>query len=158
VSATPLHLLELEVRPEWIDYNGHMNMAYYLVAFDKGADVLFDTLGVGQDYRRRTDHSMYMLESHVIYGRETKLGDRLAVSAQLIDADDKRLHVFMRMTLAASGEQAATLESILLHVAMAGPRAAKFPEAAMAKIAALRDQHRALPAPPEAGRRIGMKR
>jgi acyl-CoA thioester hydrolase len=154
----PLHLLELAVAPEWIDYNGHMNMAYYVVAFDKSVDVLFDRLGVGQAYRRETDHSMYMLESHLTYAREAKLGDRLAISARLMDADEKRLHLFQRMQLADSGADLATMEGMVLHVALAGPKSAPFPVAARAKIETLLTEHRTLPAPREVGRKVGLKR
>ena len=153
-----LPTLEIAVRPEWIDYNGHTNMAYYLVMFDKATDVLFDALGCGQAYRRDTGFTMYAMESHVIYARETKLGDRLRIEARLIDADTKRLHFFCRMTMAESGEQVATFEMLGLHVDLAGPRAAVFPEAVQSRVDAMLAGHRALPPPPEIGRRVGIKR
>jgi acyl-CoA thioester hydrolase len=149
---------ETEIRPAWIDYNGHMNMAYYLVAFDKAADVLFDALGVGAAYRQATDHSVFALESHITYARETRLGDRLRVDSRLIDADAKRLHFFQRMSLAAGGDQVATAEIVVLHVALAAPRAVAFPAPIQAGIDAMLAAHRALPLPPEIGRRVGLKR
>jgi acyl-CoA thioester hydrolase len=155
---TLLPALELAVRPEWIDYNGHMNMAYYFVAFDKASDVLFDALGVGEAYRRATDHSMYALESHVTYSRETKLGDLLRIENRLVEADAKRLHFFQRMTSAASGDQVATAELAALHVAMAGPKSAPFPAEVAARIAAMLAEHRALPLPRELGRKVGLRR
>lgn len=153
-----LPTLELAVQPEWIDYNGHTNMAYYVVMFDKATDVLFDALGVGQAYRRDADHSMYALESHVTYARETKLGDRVRISAQLIDGDAKRFHFFLRMTMADGGEQVATFEMVVLHVAMANPKATPFPAAIQARLDAMLAAHRALPLPPEVGRKVGLKR
>ncbi|HEX4111088.1 MAG TPA: thioesterase family protein [Stellaceae bacterium] len=149
---------ETAVRPEWIDYNGHMNMAYYVVVFDQATDVLFDTLGVGQAYRRDAGHSMYALESHVTYARETKLGDPLRVEDRLIDADAKRFHFFLRMTTARTGDQVATFEMVVLHVDLAGPRATPFPAAIQARIDAMLAEHRTLPPPPEVGRRVGLKR
>ncbi|MGH6990611.1 MAG: thioesterase family protein [Stellaceae bacterium] len=154
---TPLPAFELAVPPAWIDYNGHLNMAYYLVAFDKAADVLFDALGVGEAYRRQTDHSMFALESHVTYGRETKAGDLLRVECQLLDADAKRLHFFQRMTLAESGDQVATLEIVVLHVRMAGPKSAPFPATIKARIDTMLTEHRTLPPPPELGRKVGLR-
>jgi acyl-CoA thioester hydrolase len=149
---------ETAVRPEWIDYNGHMNMAYYVVVFDKATDVLFDALGCGQAYRRDAGHSMYALESHITYARETKLGDALRVECRLIDADAKRFHFFLRMTMAESGEQVATFEMVVLHVDLAGPRAAPFPATIQARIDAMLGEHRALPPPPELGRKVGLRR
>jgi acyl-CoA thioester hydrolase len=150
--------LELAVRPEWIDYNGHTNMAYYVVMFDQATDVLFDTLGIGEAYRREAAHSMYALESHVTYARETKLGDRVRILCQLIDADAKRLHFFLRMAMAESGDPVATFEMVVLHVDLAGPRAAPFPAAIQAGIDTMLAQHRLLPVPPELGRKVGLRR
>jgi acyl-CoA thioester hydrolase len=149
---------ETAIRPEWIDYNGHMNMAYYVVVFDRATDLLFDTLGVGHAYRRAAGHTMFALESHVTYARETKLGDRVAVECRLIDADAKRLHFFLRMMMAADGAPVATFEMVVLHVAVAGPRATRFPAAIHAGIDAMLAEHRALPVPPELGRKVGLKR
>jgi acyl-CoA thioester hydrolase len=156
--VTGLPTLEIAVRPEWIDYNGHTNMACYVVIFDKATDVLFDALGCGQAYRRDSGHTMYAMESHVTYARETKLGDRLTITCRLIDADAKRFHFFCRMTMAEGGEQVATFEMLALHVDLAGPRAATFPPAVQTRLDAMLAEHRALPLPPEVGRKVGMKR
>jgi acyl-CoA thioester hydrolase len=156
--AIILPTLEISVQPEWIDYNGHTNMAYYVVMFDRATDVLFDALDIGQSYRRETDHSMYALESHITYGRETKLGDRLRIAARLIDADGKRIHFFLRMAREEDDEQVATFEMVVLHVATTNPRAVPFPGACQKRIDAMLAQHRTLPLPPEIGRKVGLKR
>jgi len=146
------------VPPEWIDYNGHMNVAYYVLAFDKATDGLLDRLGLGEAYRRATNCSIYVLEAHITYDRELKQGEPLAIATQLIDADRKRLHFFHRMVHATAGYLAATTELLALHVDLGGPRAAAMPEAAWAETAALLSAHRALPPPPQLGRRIGIAR
>src|SRR5208282_2490885 len=97
MTTAPLAPFRATVLPEWIDYNGHLNVAYYLLAFDRASDHLLDQLGLGEAYRRATGHSIYVLEAHLTYEHELKLGDALAVTSQLIDADRKRLHVFHRM-------------------------------------------------------------
>jgi acyl-CoA thioester hydrolase len=158
MSDAPLHLIDIAVEPAWIDYNGHMNMAYYVLAFDKATDVLFDRLGVGQAYRRDTDRTMFAVESHVTYAREAKLGDMLAISGRVVGAGDKRLHFFMRMKLKESGEPVATFEMLALHVDLAGPRVVKFPDAIKARIAAVATEHRHAPLPPELGRKVGLRR
>jgi acyl-CoA thioesterase FadM len=101
---------------------------------------------------------MYALESHITYARETKLGDRVRVECRLIDADAKRLHFFLRMSLAETCEQVATFEMVVLHVDLAGPRACPFPAAIQARIDAMLAAHRALPPPPELGRKVGLRR
>ncbi len=154
----PLAPFRTEVQPGWIDYNGHMNVAYYVLAFDKATDGLLDHLGLGEAYRRATTHSFYALEAHVTYDRELKLGAPLSIDTQLIDADAKRLHFFHRMTHAVEGYLAATTELLGLHVDLAGPRAAPMPEAALAAVARVLAEHRTLPAPPELGRRIAIRR
>jgi len=150
--------LRLTVLPEWIDYNGHMNLAYYVLAFDKGSDVLLDHLGLGAAYRRETNHSLYVLEAHLTYDQEVKLGDPLLIETQLVDADAKRLHIFHRMRHADQGFLAATTELMALHVDLAGPQAAPFPASAQAGVGALLAEHRRLPPPPQLGRSISIKR
>ena len=75
MPAQPLDIYRAPVEAAWIDYNGHMNVAYYVLMFDRATDALLDRLGLGAAYRRRTDHSLFVLESHVTYEREVKAGD-----------------------------------------------------------------------------------
>ena len=154
----PLAPFRTTVQPQWIDYNGHMNVAYYVLVFDKATDGLLDHLGLGEAYRRATNRSIYVLEAHVTYDRELRLGEPLAVDTQLIDADDKRLHFFHRMTHAEAGYLAATNELLALHVDLAGPKAAAMPDPALAELARVLAEHRRLPPPPQLGRRIALKR
>jgi acyl-CoA thioester hydrolase len=146
------------VVPEWIDYNGHMNVAYYVLAFDRATDRLFDYLGIGEAYRRATRHSVFALEAHVTYERELRQDDEFTIATRLIDADRKRLHLFHAMTRAKDNELSATIEVMGLHVDMAGPRSAPFPDDVYAKVEALLAEHRLLPPPPQLGRKIGIRR
>jgi acyl-CoA thioester hydrolase len=146
------------VTPEWIDYNGHMNVAYYVLAFDRATDWLFDYLGVGETYRRSTRHSIFALEAHVTYERELRQGEEFEIATRLIDADRKRLHLFHAMTRAKDNELSATIEVMGLHVDMAGPKSAPLPDDVYAKVEALLAEHRLLPAPPQLGRKIGIRR
>jgi acyl-CoA thioester hydrolase len=151
-------LYRTAVLPEWIDYNGHMNVAYYMLVFDKGTDALFDRLGIGEAYRRETDRTVYALEAHITYQREVKQDDAVRVEARLVAADAKRLHVFHRMVRESDGVLAATNELLFLHVDLAGPRAAPFPDGARRNIDGLLAEHAGLPAPPELGRSISLDR
>jgi acyl-CoA thioester hydrolase len=145
------------VAPEWIDYNGHMNVAYYVLAFDRATDRLFEYLGVGERYRRATNHSVFALEAHVTYEQELRVGDEFAIATRLIDADRKRLHLFHTMTR-ADGALASTIEVMGLHVDLSGPRSAPFTDEIFARIEALLAEHRQLPTPPQLGRKIGIRR
>jgi len=157
MPAEPLPSYRCRVLPEWIDYNGHMNLAYYLVAFDKATDALFDRLGIGLAYVRATKHSLYALEGHVTYARELREGDPISIATQLVDADEKRLHFFHSMRHAEEDYLAATIEFMAVHVDMRVPRAVPFPAEAAARIGAMLGEHRLLPRPPQLGRSVGLR-
>lgn len=153
-SYEPYHA---QVVPEWIDDNGHMNVAYYVLAFDRATDRLLDRLGIGEAYRQATGHSVFVVEAHITYERELRAGDPFKIETRLIDADRKRLHLFHTMTRVASGDVAAAIELMTLHVDLAGPRAAPFPDEAFVKIEAVLTANRSLPVPPQLGHRIGIR-
>lgn len=158
MPAQPLDVYRAPVEAAWIDYNGHMNVAYYVLMFDRATDVLFDRLGLGAVYRQRTNHTLFVLEAHVTYEREVKEGDMLRIATQLIDADAKRLHLFHTMHHEAAGYRAATNELLALHVDLAGPTARPFAAAERAAIDAMLDEHRRLERPARLGRAIGIRR
>ena len=126
----PFEVAGQTVRPEWIDYNGHMNVAYYVLLFDKALDQVFDRLGIGVEYVRATNRSVFALECHITYVRELSAGDPVRVTWQLLDADEKRLHYVMEMWHASAGFRAAVYEQIALHVDFDGRRASPMPTAA----------------------------
>lgn len=147
----------MEIEKDWIDYNGHLNMAYYNVLFDRCSDDAFELMGLGPDYAKERKLTIYTAEVHVCYVRELHLGDRVTVTFQLIDHDEKRLRAYQEIRH-ADGWLAATSESLSLHVEMAGPRVAAFPADIAARVEALATAHRSLPMPERAGRAIGIKR
>jgi acyl-CoA thioester hydrolase len=124
------HVIEYEdvVRPEWIDSNGHMNLAYYVVVFDYATDKLYATLGIGDAYRDATGNSCFTAETHTVYEREVRLGDRLRVHTWLLGADTKRVHYFHELFHVESGERSAVQELMALHVDMRVRRVAPFPD------------------------------
>ncbi|MGD1876033.1 MAG: thioesterase family protein [Kiloniellaceae bacterium] len=142
------------VLPEWIDYNGHMNVAYYLLAFDHASDSFFDALGLDAAHRDATGGSTFAADIHLTYQREVKEGDPLRITSQLLGFDDKRLRFFQRMYHAEEGFLSATMESLSLYVDLNRRRVTTFPEAIRDRLAAVFAAHRALPLPPEAGRVI----
>lgn len=154
---TPFTSAPMAVEPAWIDYNGHMNMAYYAVLFDRGADEAYPLLGFGPDYIIERGHTTYTAEFHVCYLRELHLGDQVRCVFRLLDHDGKRFHTWQELWH-VDGWLAATAESLALHIDMSGPRVAPFPPDIAAKLAAMRAAHATLPHPDRAGRRIGIPR
>jgi len=153
-----LELTRFHVLPEWIDGNGHMNVAYYVLAFDKALDRFCDRVGVGWDAIRERNDSIFVLETHVTYQNEVVEGDPLRFTLQLLDLDEKRFHYFMRMYHADKGYLAATSEQIALHVGLDNRRAKPMPKRSLEELSAIHALHRDLPRPPEAGRVIGIRR
>ena len=156
--AAPLECPLRKVEPQWVDLNGHMNMAYYHLVFDESLDVAFSALGIGWDYTQKGEGSCFTAEVHVCYLDEVKEGDPLRVTYQLLDADEKRIHVFGHMYHAEKGYLAATSEQMCIHVDMKARRASPFPAEQQAKITAMMKAHEGMPRPAQAGRVIGIKR
>ncbi|MBZ9965315.1 thioesterase family protein [Mesorhizobium sp. BR1-1-2] len=147
----------MAIEKDWIDYNGHLNMAYYNVLFDRCSDEAFEAMGMGLDYVKNRRLTIYTAEVHVCYVQELHLDHKVTVSFQLIDHDEKRLRFYQEIRH-ADGWLAATSEQLALHVDMSGPKVASFPADVLAKIEAMRAAHAALPMPERAGRSIGIRR
>ncbi|MBR9651219.1 thioesterase family protein [Thalassovita aquimarina] len=156
-TATPFMSSLQEVLPEWIDYNGHLNMAYYNVLFDRGADEAFAQMGFGPEYAAERKMTTYSAEFHVRYLRELHEGDKVRVAFQLLDADDKRFH-FCQWLYHEDGWLSATGEGLGLHIDMSGPRVAPYPQDVADKVAALKEAHAGLPIPDFVGKPIGIRR
>jgi acyl-CoA thioester hydrolase len=153
-----MDLLQCEgvVLPEWIDANGHMNLAYYIVLFDQATDVLYDVLGLGQAYRNATPYSTFTAETHTLYERELRVGERVRVVAHLLGADTKRMHYFHEMFHADGGHRVAAQELIALHIDMRVRRVAPFPPDRQAVLADALRARSGKPPPEGVGRRITM--
>ena len=156
-ETAPFTAPPMTVEEAWIDYNGHLNMAYYNVLFDRGSDALFDRLGIGADYARTKAMTIYTAEIHVRYVQELHLGDEVTVSLQIVDHDAKRLHGYQEIRH-GDGWLAATAEVLWLHVDMSGPKVAPFPDAVLGEIAAIQAEHDTLGRPETIGRPIGIRR
>ncbi len=161
IEAVPAGLLTLHsetVDHAWIDYNGHMNLAYYVLAFDHATDAFLDYIGLGVDYLKRHNCSTFALESHVTYDRELIAGDPMRFETQLLDHDAKRLHYMHMMYHATEGYLASTNELISLHVDMTERRSSPMPQPVMERLDQVASAHSALPRPAQAGRVISLAR
>ena len=148
-----------KVPHEWIDYNGHMNVAYYTLAFDNAVDeVLEERLGVGVTFVRETRMGPMALQTQIHYLGELVEGAEFACDFQLLDADPKRIHFFSTMINFRTGGTAATYESLTMNVDLEARRPAPYPDWAQERIERLRALHATLPRPPQVGNPIGIRR
>lgn len=146
------------VKPEWIDHNGHMNVAYYLLAFDECVGELFDYMGLTHAYRREQRAGTFVGDFHIQYVRELMQGDPFRVEHQIVDCDSKRIHFCQEMFQADEGYLAARSEVISLHMDMNQRRVSPMPDAMFEHISNIREAHSTLPRPTNQGRTIGIKR
>ena len=146
----------MRVESTWIDYNGHLNMAYYNVLFDRAVDEAYELLGVGAAYLERERRSLFTAEVHLRYVRELHAGDPVRVTFQLLGYDAKRVHYFEQLFHAAEGWVSATSENMALHVDTEAKRATPLAETAARRLARMKAAHAKLPRPEMAGRRIAM--
>ncbi len=128
---------------KWVDFNGHMRDAYYVLLISFANDQTMDELGMGPRYLGATGHTLYNLDTRIRYRKEAHAGDPLAVEMRLIGHDAKRLHLHSVIRHEGSGAVLAVNESVLLHVNQTGgpggaPAAAPFPAHVAGLVAARR--------------------
>ena len=154
-----LVLRDLEVAPDWVDYNGHMNDAAYALVFSRAGDLWMERIGLGADVRKSTGYTLFTLQIMLHYLHEVKLGAPLRVVAQLLDFDDKRARLWMELRSPRDGRAVAATEQLYLSVSKAEEtRAAPWREETRALLEAILVAHAPLPVPPQAGRGISLKR
>ena len=147
----------MRVEPAWIDYNGHLNMAYYNVLFDRAVDEVYDLWGVGESYVTKRRHSFFTAEAHLRYLRELHVDDPVRVTFQLLDFDAKRVHYFEQLFHATEGWVSATSENLALHVDIDQKKTVPFPGDVARRLSQMSASHTKLPLPEAAGRRIAMR-
>ncbi len=118
---------ETVVKPEWIDHNGHMNVGYFVVAFDEATDAVYERWGIGIDYPDTSGCSVFTLGMNVDYLAELFEGDPLRIETLLVDHDHKRIHYYHRMYHAGTDALAATNECLCMNVDLASRKSAAFP-------------------------------
>ena len=112
-----VYLSSQKVIKDWIDYNDHMNVSYYLLIFDKyGADTLNDTFKMGEHSAKTTKKSTMMVESHITYNQELLLNDEVDINLVYFDHDKKRLQYKMEMIHKEKKYLASTIEVLALYV------------------------------------------
>jgi acyl-CoA thioester hydrolase len=146
----------MRIEPAWIDYNGHLNMAYYNVMFDRAIDELWLELGIGPGYMKERGGSTFSAECHVRYLREIHQHDPVQIAVLLLGADEKRLHTFEELRHASEGWLSATSENIHLHVDISARKTTPFPSDIQNRITRVVEAHRDVVRPEGIGRKITM--
>ena len=156
VFAAPFVSSVMKIEPQWIDYNGHLNVAYYNVLFDRAVDEVYELIGLGPAYLERHKHSTMVAEAHVRYLRELHQDDPVRVTVQLLDYDAKRIHLFEQLKHAAAGWVSATSENMTLSVDMTTKKVAPFHDSVLRLLERMQAAHAVLPRPDGAGRSVRM--
>lgn len=149
-----------DVQPEWVDYNQHMGDFAYGIVFSNAGDGFLELAGLTPEYRDRSHCTIYTLENHTHFLKEVHADSAVHVTAQLLDHDAKRVHLFLRM-YDRDGNLVAEQEQLVMHMQRlpgSDPRSAPFPDEMHGKIAKIFEQHRRLPKPEAAGAPMRIRR
>jgi carnitine 3-dehydrogenase len=155
-SGQGLPRFDTLVRPEWVDYNGHMSDFLYGHVFGEAMDAIYRGVGVDESYRKK-GRMFYTVESQIRHLGEAKVSEPLYVTTQVLALDDKRFHVFSRLYRGRDDALIATGEQLHLHVDTVAAKAVPMDPALRAKLDELRQAHAQLPAPEEAGKPVGSR-
>ena len=144
------------VQPAWVDYNGHLRDAYYLLVCSFATDGLMDFIGLDEAGRARTGHTLYTLECHLNFLAEVKLGVEVQVRTQLLGHDRKRLHIHHLIERCDDGKIVAESEQMLMNVDTASGRSAPFDEQVAQQVQLLAMAQLHAPQSVNVGRVIGL--
>ncbi|MSQ68877.1 MAG: thioesterase-like protein [Gammaproteobacteria bacterium] len=151
-----LHTTQMVVPRAWLDYNEHMNVAYYTVAFDLASEELLKAAGMGGAYTEATQNSSMAVEAHITYQNEARLGDALTIKSRVLACASKAAHLYQEMF---RGEQLlATEEQLVLHVSLVTRGATPFEPAVLAALQAMQAMQQEIPRPDWVGRQIAIRR
>ena len=122
----PFHISDQIIKKEWIDYNNHMNMAYYVLVFDEVWEIILQKFKMGENSAKTSNMSTMVVETHTTYNNEVKLGDEVEINLTFFDHDKKRLHFKMEMIEKSSKKLSATLEMLSLYIDLEQRKVAEF--------------------------------
>ena len=121
-----VHIADQIIKKEWIDYNDHMNMAYYVLVFDDVWEIILKKFKMGESSAKSSNMSTMVVETHTTYNNEVKLGDEVEINLTFFDHDKKRLHFKMEMIEKSSKKLSATLEMLSLYINLNKRKVAEF--------------------------------
>ena len=149
--------LQTEIKPEWIDNNGHFNAGYYFVVFDDAVTDWMSFVGLDEAHRESHQVTTFSVEGHITFERELNLGDPIEIRTQLLDWDHKKFHYIHFMHHRTEGWLAATNELMSMHISRETRRSAPMAPEVLERLGLIEKAHAQLPIPPQVGRVIGIK-
>jgi len=156
---SPYKTRQQKVLPEWIDYNGHMNVAYYTLAFDKSLDFFFeDVLGIGPTYVSKMSKGPFALKASYHYFSELLVREEFYVDLSVVDFDSKRLHICGEMKKSLSGELSAVFETVLMNVDLNKRKSIEYPKNVLEIFEKLKAAMKTESLPNIVGKAISLKR
>jgi carnitine 3-dehydrogenase len=156
-AGKPLRLVDTYVRPEWVDYNGHMSDSRYLQVFGDATDALFRAVGVDDAYRD-SGRALYTVETHVTHSSEATALEPLYVTTQILGLDDKRIHLFHSLHRRRDARLIATGEQLYLHVTRAAAKASPMDGTVRARLEKFRAAHASIAEPARSARHLSLSR
>tara|TARA_B110000444_G_scaffold206473_1_gene200017 strand:- start:797 stop:1369 length:573 start_codon:yes stop_codon:yes gene_type:complete len=156
---TPIILSEKRVLKDWIDYNGHMNVAFYTLAFDNSLDeFLENTLGIGETHASHNQQGPFVLQAHYHYLNEMSLDEKFNVRLLVVDCDEKRMHLCLDIFSVKQKKIIAVSETVLINVNLVIRRTEKYPTWALKRLVDLKNTHANSNFPSVLGKSIGLKK
>ena len=157
--STPIILPEQEVLNEWLDYNGHMNVAYYTLAFDKSLDIfLEDLLGIGESHAYKNNQGPFVVQAHYHYLNEMRLNEKFHVRLFVVDCDKNKMHLCMEMYSLFQEKVIAVVEQVLINVNLKLRKSEPYPPWAFERLIKLKNTHKNASLPSAFGKSIGLKK
>ena len=146
-----------KVLPEWIDYNGHMNVAYYTLAFDDALDDFLDKIGIGEDYVTEFQNGPYALQANYHYFDELMVNEEFRVRIFLVGITEKCFHAAMEMFNENSGVVSAVCEQITMNVDLTLRKSNKYPDWVREKFDLMIKSQKGKPLPSQIGKSLALK-
>jgi len=121
-----MNLKTEKIIKDWTDYNGHMNVAYYIHIFDTAAEVMLTKFNMGEDSAKKYKKGTFVVETYTTYDQEVKLGEEVEVHLTYLDHDKKRIHYKVSMIHKEKKYLAATTEVVTLYIDLAQRKVTEF--------------------------------
>ena len=121
-------LKNFSIKQEWVDYNDHMNMAYYVLIFDQALEVALEKFNMGESAAKDLNRSTMVVETNTKYLSEVKQGEEIDINMTYFDHDKKRLHIKMEMIEKSKKKISATIEWISLYIDLSQRKVTEFEE------------------------------
>ncbi len=123
-----VHIANQIIKKEWTDYNNHMNMAYYVLVFDRVWENILDKFKMGENSAKTTKRSTMVVETHTTYNNEVKEGEEVEINLTFFDHDKKRLHFKLEMIEKSTKKLSATIEMLSLYINLNLRKVSEFEE------------------------------